>query len=309
MSHGDNGVGDGCANVGSHDYVNGLSGGQDIGSHQRHDNGGGRGRGLEKDGCQDANHDSSHRIGVLAQQISRCATPNDLGRRTEQFQSHQEEIQKKQEKQQRNANGGPFLGSVATTRLQDVFPRRIGHLLVILHSLLLLVVVVLLVIVVVVTNIKLLVNRRVLWWWLLHAVDLGNFSVDGAVGMGGHGTGFVRCRVLGLLLLLLICAEITVELCGRILVLCSTETVGLSRLLINLWWWLFDGVGISLLLSLLLLLNNNNWWLLLLLLRWLRMIWWLLFLTTSGLSVDNIWIQMFRRTTIVVGIVRTLNNK
>lgn len=93
LSHGDNGVGYRSSDVGSHDHVDGLS--HSESSSDESDNDGGRGRaGLQKHSGQDTNHKGSDGVGVISEQRSSCTSSDDLGGRSEQFQTQQEKVQK-----------------------------------------------------------------------------------------------------------------------------------------------------------------------------------------------------------------------
>ena len=138
LSHGDNGVGDGGSNVGSHYDVDGLSGGDDIRSDQGHNNRGGGRRRLDEGGGEDTDHESGNRVGVVSEEISGGTASNNLGGTSKDVQSKKEEVKEETHENDTDEDPHPVGGGVAAASLADLTPGGVTHFLKVLLNVLLL---------------------------------------------------------------------------------------------------------------------------------------------------------------------------
>mmetsp|Transcript_6075 Transcript_6075/g.17049 ORF Transcript_6075/g.17049 Transcript_6075/m.17049 type:complete len:590 (-) Transcript_6075:453-2222(-) len=114
LSHGNNGVGDGSSDVGSHDHVDTLfdRDGSIFSSNKGDNNGGGGGGRLKKDSGKDTDHQSSNGVGVVTKKFSSLATGHDLGTISQKVQTEKEPVEQKCHSQNSSGEHGPFTGSV-----------------------------------------------------------------------------------------------------------------------------------------------------------------------------------------------------
>ena len=125
LSHGNDGIGDGGSDVGSHDHVDGLLRSDGLGSDQRHDDGrGGRG-GLQQHGGKDTDHEGGHGVGVISKEISGRAASDNLGGVTQKVKAEQEEIEEKQKEDGTDSDVHPLLLVVDAACLKDLLPSGI----------------------------------------------------------------------------------------------------------------------------------------------------------------------------------------
>ena len=129
VAHGDDGVGDGGADVGSHDHVDGLLDLDGPGADEGDDDGGGGRGGLEENGAENTNHEGGDGVGVGAEDGAGGTAADDLGGRSEQLQAEEEEVQEEAKDDEADEDDAPLLGGVAAAGADDLSPGGVVDLL------------------------------------------------------------------------------------------------------------------------------------------------------------------------------------
>mmetsp|Transcript_4942 Transcript_4942/g.10385 ORF Transcript_4942/g.10385 Transcript_4942/m.10385 type:complete len:213 (-) Transcript_4942:8-646(-) len=129
MAHGNNGVGHGCTNVGTHDHVDCLPHTNNITTHQTNNNGCGGAGGLQQHSGENANHHRCHRICIISQNVTSCAAANNFSSAAQHFKTQKEEVKEEEQETKASEDDGPLAGSVDAARGAHLPPCRVTNLL------------------------------------------------------------------------------------------------------------------------------------------------------------------------------------
>jgi hypothetical protein len=94
------------------------NGGTNEGDNDR----GGSRRRLEQNGSKDTNHQPGDRVSVVSKEFSGLATGHDLGSRSEQIESKEEEVEEETNSKESKGEHTPFFGRMDTASRADFVP-------------------------------------------------------------------------------------------------------------------------------------------------------------------------------------------
>ena len=129
VAHGNDGVGDGGTDVGTHDHVDGLTDLDGTSTDEGDDDGGGGRGGLKKDGGKDTDHEGGDGVGLTAEDGTGGTSANDLGGGTEELQTQKEEVKEEAKDADADEDDAPLLGGVAAAGTGDLAPGGVADLL------------------------------------------------------------------------------------------------------------------------------------------------------------------------------------
>lgn len=125
MAHGNDRVGDGSTDVGTHDNVDTLLDRNRSGTDQGHGDGRGGRRRLKKDRGQNTNHDTGNGVEVISKQCTSGTSSKDLGSTAEQFKRKEEEVEEEGGEADTDEDHGPLLRGMAAAGVADFTPSGI----------------------------------------------------------------------------------------------------------------------------------------------------------------------------------------
>ena len=129
MAHGNDGVGDGGTDVGTHDHVDGLTDLDGASTDEGDDDGGGGRGGLKEDGGKDTDHEGGDGVGLTAEDGTGGTSADDLGGRAEELQTEKEEVEEEAKDDDADEDDAPLLGGVAAAGTGDLAPGGVADLL------------------------------------------------------------------------------------------------------------------------------------------------------------------------------------
>jgi hypothetical protein len=129
LSHGDDSVGNGGTNVGSHDEVDARPDRDGLGSNKGDNNRGGSGRTLNQGGGKLTNHKGGNGVGLITQQSTGGAPSKDLGGVSEEFQTEEDEVEEEEGSAGTHEDHAPAFGIVDTACLGYLSPGGITNLI------------------------------------------------------------------------------------------------------------------------------------------------------------------------------------
>jgi hypothetical protein len=135
VTHGNDCVGNGSTDVGSHNHVDTLASRDGFSSDKRDDDRGGSRRRLKEDSGEDTNHETGNRVGFVSEKLSSGTSSHDLGTSSEKFQSEKEKVEEEADSEESYKDPAPFFGTVDAAGLAHFLPGSISDIVNVLFAL------------------------------------------------------------------------------------------------------------------------------------------------------------------------------